>query len=56
MYLSVATRPDIAFAVNHVSQFLEKPKIGHWKMVKRIFKYIKGSTGIGIRYKVGGDR
>lgn len=50
MYLAVATRPDIAYAVNFASQFLEKPGQQHWAIVKRIFKYIKGTSRLGIRY------
>lgn len=52
MYLAVATRPDIAYVVNYASQFLEEPKQKHWILVKRIFKYIKGTAGLGIHYKV----
>ncbi|MBW0555210.1 hypothetical protein O181_094925, partial [Austropuccinia psidii MF-1] len=29
-YISSNTRPDITFAVSHLSQFLEKPGIPHW--------------------------
>lgn len=54
IYLAVATRPDIAFAVGYVSQFLEKPKEQHWTMVKRILKYLKGTITMGIRYKAAG--
>lgn len=37
MYLSVGTEPDIIFAVNKASQYLEKPNKIHWNTVKRIF-------------------
>lgn len=50
MYLAVCTRPDITYAVNYVSQFLEKPKERHWTMIKRIMRYIKGSLTLGIYY------
>lgn len=50
MYLAVATRPDIVYAVNYVSQFVEKPRQKHWEMVKHILKYIKGTVDLGIRY------
>lgn len=53
MYLAVATRPDIAFAVNYASQFLEDPEDVHWLLVKRILRYVKGSTSVGIRYEAG---
>lgn len=41
MYLTVATRFDIAYAVNHVSQFLKEPRQKHWAMIKQILKYIR---------------
>jgi hypothetical protein len=30
MYAAVATRPDIAFAVSHLSQFLNNLGIAYW--------------------------
>jgi histone deacetylase 1/2 len=41
-YLSF-TRPDIAFAVHHVSKFMHQPKQSHWICVKRILRYLKHS-------------
>ena len=37
LYLSLATRPDITFAVNNVAKFCAKPRKQHWTAVKRIF-------------------
>ena len=50
MYLSVDTRPDITFAVNKASQYLEKSNKIRWNTVKRIFKYLKGTTKHGIYF------
>lgn len=50
MYLAVATRPDISFAVGVVSRFLEKPTYAHVTAVKRILKYIKATYNYGIRF------
>jgi hypothetical protein len=47
-YLTL-TRPDISFAVNKVCQFLYAPTTIHWVAVKRILKYLKGSTRIGLK-------
>ncbi|CAM8877731.1 unnamed protein product [Rhodiola kirilowii] len=46
-YLTI-TRPDIAFAVNSVSQFLQAPRDEHFKAVKRILRYVKGTIHFGL--------
>jgi hypothetical protein len=43
MYLAVATRPDISFAVSILSRFLDRPGILHWEAVKRIMRYLIGT-------------
>lgn len=55
MYLAVATRPDISFAVGSVSRYLEKPAAAHVNAVKRILKYVKGTMDMGIRFEGGND-
>ena len=47
IYLTV-TRPDIAFAVSSVSQFMHAPRTSHLEAVERILKYLKKSPGQGI--------
>ena len=37
------TRPDIAFAVNKISQFMHNPTDDHWATVKRILRYLKST-------------
>ena len=36
---AIITRPDIAYAVNKVVQFMYSPLDVHWKAVKRILCY-----------------
>lgn len=53
MYLASISRPDISFAVNYLSRFCQKPMVSHWKMVKRIFQYLKGTSKCGIFFDGG---
>ncbi|XP_021834130.1 uncharacterized protein LOC110773931 [Prunus avium] len=46
-YLTI-TRPDIAYAVQHVSQFMSSPSDTHLEAVKRILRYLKGTLGHGL--------
>ena len=55
MYLSGWTRPDIAFAVGNVARFCSNPTREHWTAVKRILRYLKGTTSYGLEYSRNGD-
>ncbi|KAL0541716.1 hypothetical protein IC582_021771 [Cucumis melo] len=49
IYLTV-TRPDIAYAVHIVSQFMAAPRTIHFTAVLRILRYIKGTLGPGLQF------
>lgn len=38
------SRPDLAFAVNHVCQFMHTSTDLHFIVVKRILRYLRGTT------------
>ncbi|KAI5337597.1 hypothetical protein L3X38_016868 [Prunus dulcis] len=46
-YLTI-THPDIAYAVQHVSQFMSSPSDTHLEAVKHILHYLKGTLGHGL--------
>ena len=51
MYVSTGTRPDIAHAVNFLSQFNNCPDGRHRRAAKRILRYLKGSMDKGLVYR-----
>lgn len=48
MYASNGTRPNIAFAVHHFTQFTSRPSHTHWMAVKYVMRYIKRTPILGI--------
>jgi hypothetical protein len=53
IYLS-HTRPDIAYAVSVVSQFMHNPRQPHMDAVERILRYLKSSPGKGLLFSKHG--
>ncbi|CAJ2639996.1 unnamed protein product [Trifolium pratense] len=49
------TRPDILYAVGVVSRYMEHPTTTHLKAAKRILRYIKGTTNLGLYYSISDD-
>jgi hypothetical protein len=47
IYLTI-TRPDLAYAVQVLSQFMDKPRTSHLDAAHRVLRYIKHSPGQGI--------
>lgn len=43
MYLTIGTRPDIAYAVQQLCKFLDCYGHVHWEAGKRVVRYLKGS-------------
>ena len=54
LYL-IASRPDIAFNVEVCARFQAAPKESHMITVKRIIRYVNGTSDYGIWYSRGSN-
>ena len=46
-----ATRPDLMYTTSLLSRFMSKPSEMHYKAAKRVLRYIKGTTELGIWFR-----
>ncbi|KAL4203777.1 hypothetical protein AMTRI_Chr01g105590 [Amborella trichopoda] len=53
MYAMTRTRPDLSFFLSLVSRFQSNPGEEHWKTIKRIIRYLKGTMIYTLTYKGG---
>jgi hypothetical protein len=49
MYLAMGTRPDLAYTLQQLSQYLHCPGPAHWSAVQRALRYLKGTISYGLR-------
>jgi hypothetical protein len=56
MYAMTGTRPDIAYAVGATSAYNANPGEQHWKAVKRIIRYLKGTKNLELEYRQNNER
>lgn len=47
----VNTRPDICYVTNVLSHFMCEPKKIHLMAAKHILRYLRGTIGLGLKYK-----
>jgi hypothetical protein len=47
------TRPDIAYAFGEVSRYVQNPGPLHFVALKRIFRYLRGTSTYGLYFKKG---
>jgi hypothetical protein len=50
IYLSNYTRPNIAYIVGQLAQFMSKPAISYLKLCKQLLQYLKDIIKVRITY------
>ena len=55
MYYIVYSRPDIAFVVRRLAQFMTKPAKHHGHALKQLMRYLRQTYQGKLRYGPGGD-
>ncbi|SCZ87251.1 BZ3500_MvSof-1268-A1-R1_Chr2-2g04717 [Microbotryum saponariae] len=53
LYISLGTRPDIAFAVSYLSRFANNPGRRHWIAVKHVLRYLRATYRDELLYARG---
>lgn len=48
LYIAIATRPDIAYAIQQLSQFLDNYNRTHWDAGIRLVRYLKGMRDLKL--------
>ena len=51
----IGTRPDIAWAVSRVSQYMQEPTDQHIEAVKHVFRYLRHTSNYKIHYDGAGQ-
>jgi hypothetical protein len=50
-YAQVCTRPDLAFITGLLGRYQSNPGIEHWKMVKKVLRYVQGTKDLMLTYR-----
>ena len=53
MYAMMCTQPDICFAVGLVSCYQSNHGLVHWQAVKKIFRYLRGTSDFALCFQGG---
>jgi len=51
MYAMVCTRPDLSQVVSMINRYRHDLGRGHWKAVKWVLRYIKGTIDVGLVFE-----
>jgi hypothetical protein len=50
-YAQVYTCPDIAYVTGLLGRFQSNPGLEHWKLIKKILRYLQGTKGLMLTYR-----
>jgi len=50
-YAQVCTRPDLAFVTGLLGRYQSNPGIEHWKLVRKVLRYLQGTKGLMLTYR-----
>ncbi len=50
-YLAVVARPDLAFVVSSLSQFLSRPLESHLIAAKHVLRYVKDTVDLSVTFR-----
>ena len=56
MYAHTYTRLDISFAVRMLGRYQSNPGVDHWKVVKKVLRYLQETKDHMLTYKRFGHR
>jgi hypothetical protein len=56
MYLGILTRPDIAYTLGRLSQFMADPTMTYLRALKKLSKYVRSSVQLGITFRRDGNK
>ena len=55
MYIALATRPDIAFAVLALSRYNSQPRTSHLTAAKQVLRYLRKTANHCLHFNAGGS-
>ena len=51
MYNMICIRPEVSFIVGMLGIFQQNPGVIHWKIVKKVLRYLQKTKGYSLVYK-----
>ena len=50
LFAAITTRPDIAFALGRLSQYMQDPAEHHERALRRLLRYVRSTVGFRIQF------